>query len=81
MERVQDLPEDETWITERQATLGSRIQAERLRQNLTQEAVFLAAGIDRGTLQAIEAGRGNPTYVTLLKIAYVFDIPLADLVD
>lgn len=77
---LRDLPDDNDWLHARQLALGRRLQAERLHQNLTQEALFLAAGIDRGTLQAIEAGRGNPTVATLLKIAYVLDIPLADLV-
>lgn len=77
---MRDLPEDETWIIERLAVIGSRFQAERLHQNLTQEAVFLAAGIDRATLQAIEAGRANPTMATLLKVAHVLDVSLGDLV-
>lgn len=51
-----------------------------MRQDLTQESVFLAAGINRATLQNIEAGRGNPTIVTLLKIARVLGVPLAELV-
>lgn len=60
--------------------IGTRIQAERLRQNLTQEMLFLSASIDRSTLQALEGGRGDPTITTLLKIAYVLDVPLAYLV-
>lgn len=54
--------------------------AERTRQNLTQEGLFLAARVDRATLQALEAGRGNPTHATLSRIAYVLDVPLSDLV-
>lgn len=51
-----------------------------MRQDLTQESVFLAAGINRATLQNIEAGRGNPTIITLLRIAHVLGVPLAELV-
>lgn len=80
MERVQDLPEDESWITERLAVLGRRVQAERQRQHLSQEDVYLAADIDRRTLQALEAGQGNPTFITLMKISHVLGIPLAGLV-
>jgi transcriptional regulator with XRE-family HTH domain len=80
VERVQDLPEDESWITEHLEVLGRRVQAERLRQNLSQEVVYLAAGVDRRTLQALEAGQGNPTFTTLMKIAYVLGIPLTDLI-
>lgn len=60
--------------------LGRRVVAERLRQNLSQEGLFLAAQVDRRTLQALEAGRGNPTLATLHRIAYVLDVPLSDLV-
>lgn len=72
---MQDLPDDDSWIIERYVAIGRRLQAERLRQNLTQEAVFLTAKVDRATLQAIEAGRANPTAATLLKITYVLDMP------
>lgn len=75
-----DLPEDDDWIRARQQKIGQRIQTQRIRQNLTQETVFLAAGLDRRTLQAIEAGTANPTLVTLLRLTHVLDIPLADLV-
>ncbi|MFI9766400.1 helix-turn-helix domain-containing protein [Streptomyces sp. NPDC052415] len=60
--------------------MGERFRAERLHQNLTQEAVYLTAGIDRLTLQNLEAGRGNPTFRVLLRVAHVLDVSLADLV-
>ncbi|MFM9651983.1 helix-turn-helix domain-containing protein [Streptomyces galilaeus] len=75
-----DLPDDDEWIRARLQLIGARIQARRMRQNLTQQAVFLAARIDRGTLQALEAGRGNPTFATLMRVAYALDMPLEDLV-
>ncbi|MFD6024574.1 helix-turn-helix domain-containing protein [Streptomyces griseoluteus] len=59
--------------------IGDRIRAERLHQNLTQEHVFLAAGIDRRTLQSLEAGRGNPTIRAILRISHVLNVPLRDL--
>ncbi|MFD9445526.1 helix-turn-helix transcriptional regulator [Streptomyces sp. NPDC060006] len=61
--------------------MGRALQAERIRRNLTQEQVYLAAAVDRVTLQSIEAGRGNPTIVTLLKIAHVLDVPIGRLAD
>ncbi|WP_432193824.1 helix-turn-helix domain-containing protein [Streptomyces sp. bgisy027] len=75
-----DLPDDDDWIRARQQGIGLRLQAERRRQRLTQEDVYLAAGVDRRTLQAIETGQGNPTIATLLKIAYVLDVSLTDLI-
>ncbi|MDX3629065.1 helix-turn-helix transcriptional regulator [Streptomyces europaeiscabiei] len=76
---LRDLPDDDDWIRARQQAIGERIQAQRLRQNLTQEAVYLAADVHRGTLQALEAGRANPTIETLLRLAHVLDVPLSDL--
>ncbi|MBA4865892.1 helix-turn-helix transcriptional regulator [Streptomyces sp. PSKA54] len=75
------LPDDDDWLNERRRALGERIRAERLHQNLTQERLHLAAGISRDTLQAIEAGRGNPTITKLLRIARVLDVPLARLLE
>ncbi len=77
---LRDLPDDDDWFRARQEAIAKRLQTERARQNLTQEAVFLAAGLDRRTFQALEAGRANPTLLTLERIAYVLNVPLADLV-
>ena len=76
-----DLPEDDDWIRARQQEVGVKLQTARLRQDLTQEDVFLAAGLDRRTLQALEAGQANPTLATLLRLAYVLDTPLGELLD
>nr|WP_275424823.1 helix-turn-helix transcriptional regulator [Streptomyces sp. SID13726] len=74
------MPGDDDWITARHQEVGRRFQVERLRQNLTQEDVFLAAGLDRRTLQTVESGNGNPTLGTLLKLAHVLGIDLGELV-
>jgi len=54
------------------------VRAERIRQNLTQDTVYLAAGVSRYTLQRAEAG-AEMKLSTLLRIAAVLEIPLADL--
>lgn len=77
MERVQDLPND-TWITDRQRALGDRLRAARERQNLTQDAVWLAAGISRYTLQRAERGE-DVRMSTLLRIMRVLNLSLGDL--
>ncbi|MGW3110573.1 helix-turn-helix domain-containing protein [Streptomyces sp. NPDC001091] len=59
--------------------VGDRIRAERVHRNLTQERLHLAVGVDRRTLQNVEAGRANPTLRLLLNISYVLDVPLPDL--
>lgn len=77
--RMRDLPDDDSWIFDRRRAIGQRIRGERLRQNLTQDQVWLAAGIDRRTLQRIEGGK-DATLSTLLRIAHVLGVPLAELV-
>lgn len=74
-----DLPDDDTWITERRRAIGINIRAERRRQNLTQDQVWLAARINRWTLQRVEAGE-EMQLSTLLRVARALDVPLSDLV-
>ncbi|HEY9353715.1 MAG TPA: helix-turn-helix transcriptional regulator [Nocardioides sp.] len=76
---MRDLPDDDQWICDRRRAIGERIREERERQNLTQDAVWLAARISRGTYQRVEYGE-EVTLGTLLRIAAVFGVPLADLV-
>ncbi|MFM9594052.1 helix-turn-helix domain-containing protein [Streptomyces scabiei] len=71
---------DDDWIPGQLRIIGDHIRAERVRQNFTQERLYLAAGISRWTLQEIEAGRGNPSARTLLRLARALDVPLAELV-
>lgn len=47
--------------------------------NLTQEAVFLAASLNRSHYQQIEAGTANPTLDTLLRIARAIGVTISDL--
>jgi transcriptional regulator with XRE-family HTH domain len=76
---VRDLPDDDTWLTENRRGIGDRVREERLRQNLTQDQVWMAARISRGTLQRVERG-DEFTISTLARIAWVLDVSLADLV-
>lgn len=76
---MRDLPDDETWITDRHRAVGERVRAAREHAGLTQEQLHLAARIDRVTLQRVEAGQDTKVS-TLLRIAGALDVPLADLV-
>lgn len=76
---MRDLPDDDTWIHDRRRAIGDRVREERERQRLTQEQVILAARIDRVTIWRVETGR-EMKLSTLLKIAHVLGVPLADLV-
>jgi transcriptional regulator with XRE-family HTH domain len=76
---VHDPPADDAWIADSQRAIGDTIREERLRQNRTQDDVWLAAGISRYTLQRVERGE-DATLSTLLRIARALRVPLADLV-
>jgi transcriptional regulator with XRE-family HTH domain len=77
---VRDLPDDDEWIADRRRAIGDRVREERLRQNLTQDAVYLASGVSRYTLQRVEAG-AEARLSTLIRIAWVLEVPLAELLD
>jgi predicted transcriptional regulator len=76
---VRDLPDDDTWNHDRRQAIGANVREERQRQQLTQDQVWIAARINRWTLQRVEAGQ-DVKLSTLLRIAWVLDVPLADLV-
>lgn len=79
MGRVRDLPDDDSWLIDRRRAIGDRIRAERLQQNLTQDAVWMAARLNRGTIQRVEAGE-EVKLGTLLRIAWVLEVSLSELV-
>lgn len=56
------------------------IAAMRVDRNLSQEKVFLAAGISRNTYQRIEGGTGDARYSHLLSIAAVLHCHVRDLI-
>ncbi|MEU9606133.1 helix-turn-helix transcriptional regulator [Streptomyces sp. NPDC048057] len=74
------MPETPAWISDSRQRLGDRIRAARLYAGHTQEVFAEMAGIDRRTLQRIEAGTSDPPYGRLLRIARALDVPLAVLV-
>ncbi|MFD8970562.1 helix-turn-helix transcriptional regulator [Streptomyces sp. NPDC059568] len=76
---MRELPDDDSWTIDRQRGMGERVRATRRAQNLTQEQVFLAARVDRYTLQRVEAGE-DARMSTFLRIAWVLGVDLADLV-
>ncbi len=73
------LPDDDAWLCDRRRAIGDRIRVERLRQNRTQESVFLAARMGRKTFQDIEAGSVDARISTLLRIACVLGVHVTDL--
>lgn len=73
------LPDDDAWLLLERRAIGDRIRITRLHQNRTQESVFLAARLSRSSYQAIEAGLADARIGTLLKIARVLGVHVADL--
>ncbi|MDI5965690.1 helix-turn-helix transcriptional regulator [Streptantibioticus silvisoli] len=67
------------WAMAERHALGRRIQGAREQANIRQEALAHKVGVDRRTVQRIEAGSGNATITTLLLIARALGEPLADL--
>ncbi|MDO4428500.1 MAG: helix-turn-helix transcriptional regulator [Atopobiaceae bacterium] len=67
--------------------LGYRLRDLRRERGLSQEAVAHRADIALYTYQKFEKGESkpgtpmNPTYHTLLSLAWVFDLPMTELLD
>lgn len=73
------LPDTNDWIARERRAIGDRIRVNRLRQNRTQESVFLEARIARSAYQQIEAGTADARIGTLLRIAHVLGLHVVDL--
>jgi DNA-binding XRE family transcriptional regulator len=76
---VPHLPDDDNWLLDERRAIGDRIRVTRIRQNRTQESVFLDARIGRTTYQDIEAGRVDARISTLLRIARILGVHVTDL--
>lgn len=61
--------------------LGETIRRIRLQKKMRQVDLAAACNFEKGNLRRIEAGRTNPTVKTLLKIAKVLDIKMAELFE
>jgi transcriptional regulator with XRE-family HTH domain len=61
--------------------LGKQIIKLRKEKKLSQTELGYRCDLDRQAMNRIEAGRTNPTTVTLAKISSALSIPLKDLLD
>lgn len=73
------LPDDDEWLLTERRAIGDRIRIARLRQDRTQESVFLAARLSRSSYQEIESGVVDVRVGTLMKIARVLGVHVTDL--
>jgi transcriptional regulator with XRE-family HTH domain len=58
---------------------GAGIRRLRQQRDVSQEALALAAHIDRSYLGAVERGESNVTLVNMIKIAAALDVTVAEL--
>src|SRR5215208_5772551 len=61
--------------------LGKRVRLLRLTREMTQDQLAAAAGMSRSFVSLIEHGTHGVDVVRLLRLAAVFEMPLAELVD
>lgn len=61
--------------------IAANVRGFRLRQGLSLDRLAALAGSDRATLEAIEAGDGQPTIEALWKIAKALDVPFSSLLS
>src|SRR5947207_2723086 len=61
--------------------VGTRLRRARHAKGLSQEAVALAAGMDRSYVSGLERGEFNVSVLALARIARVTGVPLATLFE
>ena len=62
-------------------SLGARIRKLREERNITQQDLAALCNFEKSNMARIEAGRTNPTFLTLHKISVALNITLSLLVD
>ncbi|MFD7705747.1 helix-turn-helix domain-containing protein [Streptomyces sp. NPDC059786] len=73
------MPDDTPrWITDARRAVGDRIRVRRIHENLTQESLAHHAGIDRSTVQRMEAG-AEMKLSHLLAVAHALRVHVTDL--
>ena len=61
--------------------VGTRLRRARQAKGLSQEAVALAAGMDRSYVSGLERGEFNVSLLALARLARVTGVRLAELLD
>lgn len=70
-----DQPE---WVLDARRAAGDRIRVRRLHQNMTQETLAYTSGVDRSTVQRMEAG-AEMKLSHLLLVAHALRVHVTDL--
>lgn len=69
------------WVRAYRQAVGDRIRTRRRHQNLTQNELCHAVGVDRTTYQLIERGESDPRLGDLALIANQLQTTVAELVS
>jgi len=64
-----------------QKIIGNRIKMLRESKGISQQILAAMCNFEKGNLSRIEAGRTNPTLMTLYKISQALEIKVTDLID
>jgi transcriptional regulator with XRE-family HTH domain len=64
-----------------QKIIGNRIKMLRESKGISQQVLAAMCNFEKGNLSRIEAGRTNPTLMTLYKISRALEIKVTDLID
>ncbi|GAA1779175.1 MULTISPECIES: helix-turn-helix transcriptional regulator [Actinomycetes] len=72
-------PATPPWILEARIRFGDRIRDARREADLTQDQLAELAGIHRTTLQDTEAGKTDPKFSLILRLARALRLPARDL--
>jgi putative transcriptional regulator len=60
--------------------LGNQIKKIRLSKKISQTEIAYRCGFDKSNYNPIEAGKRNPTIITLIKIANALEVNLQELI-
>lgn len=63
------------------AVVGAKVRSERARLDLTLDQLVKRSGVSKGALVALEAGMGNPSLSTLVRLADAFGVPVSELLE
>ena len=61
--------------------LAVAVRELRARERLSQEALSLAAGLNRGFVNELESGRRRVSFEAVVSVVEAMDVPLAELVE
>lgn len=62
-------------------TFGQKLRSQRLKENLSQEALSFESGLDRTYVGGIERGERNVSLINIVKLAKALKINPSELLD